>query len=67
MQVLSPAQYVRVRTKDAIALSYEIQESKGSLGYLTIKDAVSFTTEKGVTHEFTSRTERDAAILRMFW
>lgn len=67
MQVLSPAQYVRSRTREAIALSHEIQESKGSLGYLTIKNAISFTTKKGVTYEFTSRTERDAAILRMFW
>lgn len=67
MQVLSPAQYVRSRTREAIALSHEIQEAQGKLGYLTIKDAVSFVTKKGDIHEFNSRTERDAAILRMFW
>lgn len=63
----SPEYYFQLRQRDYIALSKEITESNGSLGYLTLTAATSYTTSQGVAKEFESNAAMKADILRCYW
>lgn len=59
-------EYLRSRTKDAIALSHEMQDAKGDLGYcIFVKPCEVHVKDK----KFTFDTPEDAKawVLRNFW
>jgi hypothetical protein len=63
----SPEHYFQLRQRDYIALSKELTESQGKLGYLTLTSATSYVTSNGVTKEFDSNAALKADILRCYW
>ncbi len=62
----SPEQYLDSRRRDFIALTHEITEGKGDLGYASFVDPCTLLV-KGVRHEFSSNSHAKAWLLRMFW
>lgn len=60
-------EYLKSRTKDAISLSHEIQESKGKLGYVTIINPCELVTSKGESKSFNSPAELRVFILKTYW
>ena len=63
---MTSLQYVRSRTRDAIALSHEVQDSQGALGYCTVVTPTKIV-HGTQTHEFETPSDAQAWILRKFW
>lgn len=62
----SAAQYLKSRTRDAVALSHEIEETKGQLGYATFTNPCTVLVH-GELNKFKTPEEARAFILRRFW
>jgi len=64
--MMQAEKYLNSRTRDAIALSHEIQESKGDLGYVTVISTMLMIVN-GKPMEFHSPAAMRAYILQTFW
>lgn len=63
---ITAQEYLKSRFRDSIALSLEITEAKGELGYCTLIGSTVLLFN-GSTHSFHSPDARSAFILKMFW